>query len=227
MGFRDIIDLLFPSLCVGCQKELVDGEKEICLFCQFRIPRTFYISIQDNEAAQLFWGKFPFDASFSYLYFKKNSFVESLIYAIKYRNAVQLAFKLGCFFGIEIQKSLEASKIDFIIPVPIHRKKKSLRGYNQSELIARGLAHVLKKEVLTHILIKTKHSQSVTHSGREERRKLIENSMSLRHPEKIQNKTILLVDDVLTTGITLETCALKLHEAEVSGLYLATLARRV
>lgn len=224
--FQDIVGLIYPRICVGCNTELLESELDVCLVCLHKIPKTYYSNIIDNEAAQLFWGKVSFEQAFSFMYFRKNSFVEKLVYAIKYRGATDLAFKLGYDFGLEILKIIDNSKIDLIVPVPLHTKKRRIRGYNQSEFIANGLASSLTKSVVTDVLVRDVYNKSITHSLRSERWKLVEGSMEINNRDSIKNKSILLIDDVLTTGSTLEVCASKLWEAEISRLFIATLARR-
>lgn len=222
----DFLELFYPEECPGCCRIFVKGETLLCTDCLFHLPRTQFHLFPHNEAAQLLWGRVPFRALTSFLFFKKGSRVESLMYAIKYRRAGALAFQLGKMFGREIRESGWFSGIEGIVPVPLHPRRESQRGYNQSLLIAKGISESIDVPVFPTVLETVSSRESITEKGRVARWESLRSTIALRSPEDVCGKSILLVDDVLTTGATLEVCAEALWQADIRDLCFATLARR-
>lgn len=223
---NDILNIFFPRTCAGCSGLLTDSELYICTECLYLLPRTNYWKEKDNPVAKIFWGRVYLENAASYMLFNKGSRLQHIIHHIKYKNQKEIGEYLGRMFAQELIKT-DFSNIDVIIPVPLHSQKLKKRGYNQSEHIARGISSVLKKEVVTSSLIRLSQNKSQTLKSRFERWENVQDVFEVVNPNLIINKHILLVDDVLTTGATIEACATAILGVENTKVSVATLANTV
>lgn len=223
-AFQDLIGLLFPNLCCGCGIDIYDGESYLCSKCLFTIPYTDYHLNPDNKVAKQFWGRIPFNAAMALLYFKKGGKVQNIIHNLKYRNQQGLGVKLGILIADRLKVAPAYTDIDLIIPVPLHKKKKSSRGYNQSELIANGIAIELDIEINSDLLIRTVTTDTQTKKGRYMRFENMKTVFSVKNKETLIGKHVLLVDDVITTGATIEACAIELHKCSIKKLSIVAAA---
>ena len=204
----EIFHLFFPERCPACGKALPEGVSFLCPACQWEMPLTGYCTEHDNPVARKFWGLVPIEEASSLFFFSSHSPYRNLIHNFKYRGQWRVCEKMGIWFGKELRESGLYDTVDLIVPVPLHPRRLLLRGYNQSEYIARGIAASLGKHLEPHCLIRKRYnrSQTKTHS-RKDRWENVSGIFSVRHPERLEGKHILLVDDVLTTGSTLTACA--------------------
>lgn len=220
-----IIHLFFPELCMGCNQSLMDQEEIICTSCLFHLPLTKFHLDANNEAVQLFRGKIPCAFACSMLYLKSDSISESLIYNLKYNNHPQVGLFLGRRYGVDLLSSPVFKYIDIIVPIPLHKKRRQKRGYNQSEYFAKGLSESLLKPVNFSLLKRNKYQISQTKMASSDRYQNVKGAFSCISPEKAKGKCILLVDDVLTTGATLSSAAEELLQTIPDcKIYIATLA---
>lgn len=217
-------NIFFPKTCVLCQEKLMGNEEIICLHCENQLPYTHFSDFPNNNFEKKFYGRIPIESATSLLFFKKQGYAQKLIHQLKYRGKQKIGSFLGEKLGIEMRKSNRFSNLDAIIMVPLHPKKQRIRGYNQLTFFARQLAVELQIPVLEHVLIKTEQSDSQTRKSRMMRFEKLKENFYLQHPEKIQGLHILLVDDVFTTGATLEACAQELLKAGNVKLSFATMA---
>lgn len=206
--FYEYIDgflhLLFPSTCVICQTELSKSEKICCSICSSELAYThFENSLESTSLDQLFLGRVPVHSSYSLLYYEKTNNVKPLLQSLKYGNRPDVGFYFGYQLGLRIKKNSNFSTVEVLIPVPIHRKKKYIRGYNQSEHLVKGIASTWDIPYKTDLLLRTKHTESQTKLGRFGRWDNVE-GLFLAKATIQQYKHIVLVDDVITTGATLE-----------------------
>jgi ComF family protein len=220
----DVASLIYPRVCIGCHKSLFKHEEFICNTCYVTMPKTNYHLQQENPIEKIFFGRVNIKTASSFLFFQKKGSVQKMMHALKYKNKPEVAQLLGTWYAQDLKKSDAFSNIDYIIPVPLHKKKLQKRGYNQSEYFAEGLSKTLNIPVVTNVLIKSKFTETQTHKTREERAENISTSFHLQNPETIQNKNILLVDDVITTGATTEACILKLQENTNASISVASIA---
>lgn len=179
---------------------------------------------RDNPVAQTFWGRVNIENACAYFFFTKGSKYRPILHKLKYKGQREIGVELGTQFGQALMKSDLYKGIDFVVPVPIHPKKLRVRGYNQAEAIAEGIAKVIGAELSTNHLIKTEFTETQTRKSRAERVLNVAESFSLKKPKELEGKHLLLVDDVITTGATLETCAAKLLEVQDSKVSIAALA---
>jgi len=178
---------------------------------------------KDNEVARLFWGRVKLEAATSYYYFYKGSKFQNIIHQFKYKGQKHIAFNLGKLLGADL-KNTSFSEIEIIHPVPLHYRKLKKRGYNQSEYIARGISESLNKPVITDAVYRATDVQSQTIKSRYDRWENIKDVFKIKNVSKLKNKHILLVDDVVTTGSTLETCASEILKLDSTKVSVATLA---
>ncbi|WP_316811356.1 ComF family protein [Pedobacter heparinus] len=220
----DLLSLLFPRLCCGCGTDLYRGESLICSACMFRLPYTDDHLYPDNKAAKQLWARLPCNAVMSLLYFKKGARVQQLIHHLKYKGRRDLGIKLGNMIAEKLQVSPFYTGVDLIVPVPLHKSKERLRGYNQSKYIADGIAQVLHAPVSTACLVRLKATKSQTRKGRYQRFENMQTVFSITDAFIFKNKHVLLVDDVMTTGATLEACGMELLACNPTKLSIATVA---
>lgn len=222
---RELLHLFFPRVCPGCSDVLLRNEKLICHTCFVQLPQTaFHNTPFDNPINRLFWGRIPIYASSAFLYFRKSGVVQELLHALKYGNQPEIGTFLGAEYGKTLTKSDPFCSSDIILPVPLHLKRQQQRGYNQSAYFAAGLSENLNIETTNSVLLRNDFKSSQTKKSRFERWQNVSTVFEVSKPEKVYNRHVLLVDDVITTGATLEACARQLFlsgAARVSVLCIA------
>ncbi|MGC9355323.1 MAG: ComF family protein [Mariniphaga sp.] len=221
--FNDMLGLFYPELCISCEERLISQEKYICTKCWFDLPVNNFHQESDNKVAQLFWGRVQIENAASYFNYRKGSKYQKLIHFIKYKGLKELGYEMGVRYGNVLFQSEKIWDIDIVVPVPLHPRKQNKRGYNQSEWIARGLAVPLTKPVSADNLFRKLHTSTQTRKNRFERWQNVEGIFGIKHPGEFSGKHILLVDDVVTTGSTLEASAFQLLKIEDTRVSIATL----
>lgn len=220
----DFLSLIFPKVCMSCGKSLFKSEENICTYCLYHLPKTNFHHHPDNPVMKLFWGRATIFSAASLYNFMKGGKVQHLIHQLKYRGKQEIGLSLGKHYGRELKTSPFFSGVNVAIPVPLHPKKLKKRGYNQSETFAQGLSESLEIDYPGNVLVRTAASATQTKKSRFARWKNVEAIFKVNAPEKIEGKHILLVDDVVTTGSTLEACAHKLLEVPGTKVSVATIA---
>jgi ComF family protein len=220
----DFISLLFPRLCYACGDHLLRNENLICTECYVVIPRTNYHIHEENPVAQLFWGRCLLEKAAAFSFYNKGSRIRNLIHNLKYKGIKEIGFELGRIYGLSLKSTGFTTGMDLIIPVPLHPSKIRTRGFNQSDTISMGIAEVTGLPVDTNSLVRTSVSETQTKRSRYERWTNVEGIFQVADTELIRGKHILLVDDVITTGSTIESCTnelLKVEGVKVSVIALA------
>ncbi len=220
---RGLIHLLYPNLCEGCRKPLVGQEHVLCLACAAEMPETGYNNIPGNETEMRFAGRIPYKHAASLAYFTNEGLLQHFMHGLKYKNQKQIGYYLGEQLGKSLMETNWINEIDCIVPVPLHPAKEAARGYNQSLLIAEGMSKITEIPVLTGILSRNRQTESQTKKTRSERVENMKDAFSVLDWSFIKNKHILLCDDVLTTGATLEACGLALLMEESVKISIATI----
>lgn len=220
----DFLSLLFPRLCYACGNHLLRNEKLICTECLVLIPRTNYHLEDDNPVARLFWGRCRIEKASAFSFYNKDSRIRKLIHNLKYKGIKDIGYDLGKIYGLTLSKSGFTEGIDLIISVPLHPSKERLRGFNQSDIIASGLSETTGLPVENKVLERITLSETQTKRSRYERWTNVEGIFKVKDPEAIRDKHILLVDDVITTGSTLESCATELLKTDGVKVSVAALA---
>jgi len=222
---NDINSILAPRVCFGCNAHLNRGEKLICTTCRNDLPLTDYTFNDENPVDRIFYGRINIKKASSMLYFSENGIVRELIHHLKYKNQEQIGTFLGDWYGQILKDNGELKNaIDVIIPVPLHKKKLRKRGYNQVASFAERLAFHLNAEYVDNILVKTANTKTQTKKGRIGRWQNIKDLYILSDHNALRNKNVLLVDDVITTGATMENCAKVLSQAPNTNVYIASMA---
>jgi ComF family protein len=220
----DFISLLFPRLCYACGDHLLRNEYLICTGCFVGIPRTNYHLEPDNPVSQLFWGRCLIEKAAAFSFYNRGSRIAKLIHNLKYKGIEELGSELGKIYGSSLKSSGFLSDLDLIIPVPLHPSKKRTRGFNQSELISDGISEVTGIPVMADLFIRKSYSVTQTRRSRYERWTNVEGIFHVVDKEELIGRHVLLVDDVITTGSTIESCTnelLKIEGVRVSAVALA------
>ncbi len=208
-SFEAIQSLFYPCVCAGCGIDL-HGEEVICISCLQSLPVTNYHLHASNPVEKIFWGRVPLLSAFSYLYFNKHSIVRSLLHQLKYESNREVGYFFGRQIGHAMNLSNRYNEVDMIIPLPLHESKFRKRGYNQAELICDGISEITGIPVNTQLLIRPSKNETQTHKSRIERWENTSGKFHVKENSDIIGKHILLVDDVVTTGATLEASAVEL-----------------
>lgn len=220
----DFLSLFYPRLCYACNRALIKEEECICSFCNYHLPQTHFYKEKENALSQIFWGRIPIETACTLFYFHKKGKVQNLIHQFKYKGKKDIGIYLGKMLGDQLKKSMYYDSVDVIVPVPLHREKQYKRGFNQSEMISRGVAKSLNKSIVLNNLVRVTKSGTQTRKARFKRWQNVETVFKINNPKEFEHKNILLIDDVITTGATLESCGQKLLAAKGVKLWIATLA---
>ncbi len=221
---NDINYVLLPQVCFGCNTQLTRGEHLLCTVCRNDLPITDYNFLEENPVDRIFYGRIPVKKATSFLFFSQNGIVKQLLHHLKYKNQESIGAFLGDWYGEILKEQDGLEQIDAIIPVPLHHKKLKKRGYNQIDLFAKRLAHHLNVKFLKDVLIKTANTKTLTKKSRFNRWQSTEELYQIVDSELLKNKKVLLVDDVITTGATIEACGSALLKVEGLELYTAAIA---
>lgn len=222
--FSHFIHLIFPQTCVACGDVLDKNEKFVCLKCLYHLPKTYFHDQAENEIEKRFWGKAPIERATAFFHFQKGSPFQKILHHLKYKGDKEIGLVLGKQLGTELATSNHFSSIDVIVPVPLHPKKLKKRGYNQSEWLAKGIAEKMNKPIDVENLYRAIENPTQTKKGLYERWENVNGIFELNNLDKFNNKHILLVDDVLTTGATIEACAKAILKSQNIKISVVTLA---
>jgi ComF family protein len=220
---ESLLHIVFPHVCDGCGSDLLNIESTLCIRCLSSLPETNFEIHPNNPVEKSFWGRLPIVNASAHLYFTKESLVQHLMHQLKYKGNKDLGLQLGRLMGNALKNAAWFNEIEALVPLPLFPSKEKKRGYNQATVLCEGIAEILSLPVLNKVITRPQHTETQTKKGRIERWKNIEGKFLLMDPLAIQNKHLLLVDDVVTTGATLEACGNELLTAENVKLSVATL----
>lgn len=221
---KQLFNLIYPKICYACGDSIVGKIDNICLSCRVQINKLHIREFQNNPIQQLFWGRVDFEKAIAFSRFEKNGKIQHLLHALKYKGIKEVGVTLGELAALDIGASSFFDDIDVILPIPLHKKKLKKRGYNQSHFIAEGIRNITELPTDLSSVIKETNTASQTKKKRFERFKNVDGTFKLINNNELQHKHILLVDDVVTTGATLEACANELLKIEGVKLSLLTIA---
>ena len=225
IGLKEIKDsfvhLLFPHVCSGCGSDLLSDESVLCMHCLADMPATDFEKHANNPVEKIFHGRLKLENAMAQYYFTKESLIQCLMHQFKYRGNKELGLQLGRMMGLSMKQS-GRFEVDALIPLPLFPAKEKKRGYNQAAVLCDGMKESMNVPVLYNVITRPQHTETQTKKGRIERWKNIEGKFQLNDPDSIRNKHVLLVDDVVTTGATLEACGSELLSAN-TRLSVATL----
>ncbi len=220
--FQDFLSLIYPRNCVACGNSLYKHEEQVCNYCYMNLPKTNFHKQQRNPVDALFYGRSPLLLASSFYLFTKKGSIQKILHSIKYKHNKDLAVLVGKWYAEDLREDPIIGKADYIIPVPLHSKKMKSRGYNQSEEFGKGLAEGLKTSLNTTVLKRKEFTETQTKKSKYERWENVEDVFELITPETFKNKQVVLVDDVITTGATIEACCQLLQQIE--GIKISVLS---
>ena len=220
--FSRFLDFISPRLCVVCGRRLSPTERSLCSVCQLHLPRTaFQFTPQDNPMAQLFWHLAPIERAAAFIYYQPHSEMARMVYRLKYRNSPDVGEDLGRLMATDFLLAHYFDDIDLLLPVPLTRKRQHQRGYNQSEMLARGISDVTHLPMAPKALKRQVFRESQTHLSRHERQENVDGIFVVTDTEILKGRHVLLIDDICTTGATLTAYAKAL--ASIEGIRISVL----
>ncbi len=221
---EDFVTLVYPKICLSCRDSLVKGEDVICTKCILDLPLTNFHKDPENPLAIRFKGRLQLIHALAFLWFRKKGKVQSLLHSLKYKGNKEVGLKLGKVYGHELYQSGLVSQYDIIVSVPLHNSRLRQRGYNQSDEWARGLSYSTKINFELDVLARGYKTETQTRKTKLSRWENVKEIFYVKAPQLVAGKTVLLVDDVVTTGATLESCCNTLFESGCKGVGIACIA---
>ena len=220
---ESLLHLAFPHICEGCGSDALPPSHALCTRCLATLPETHFHRIRGNPVERIFWGRLPIDFASAQYYFTRDSVIQRLMHGLKYEGQKELGLFLGRMMGQSLLTASLIATVDALVPLPLHPAKEQKRGYNQATVLCEGMAEVLKKPVLRSLVGRKVQTETQTKKGRAERWNNMDGKFALRDPSGAAGRHLLLVDDVLTTGATIEACGRALLEGADTRLSVATL----
>ena len=221
---ENLFSFFYPRLCVSCNNSLRIKESFFCLHCLYNLPETNYHVLDDNPLTYIFMGRVNVQHTASYLFYRKGNSVQHILHELKYKGNKELGEYLGYSFALQLHEVHKLQDIDIILPIPLHKKKEKKRGYNQSEWIAKGLSKGLEKPYASDILVRVDFTETQTRKSRFNRWENVKDVFMVQSGDSIRNLHVLVCDDVLTTGATMEAALKELLKIEGVKVSVITLA---
>ena len=221
---NDFAHLFFPHTCEGCGTDTLENDTLLCAACLLQLPETGFISVPDNPVEKIFYGRIKVEAAGSAFYFNQDSLMQHLIKELKYRGNKEVGFYLGKLLGYQLAQTERFNNIDAIIALPLNARKEKKRGYNQAAAIAEGITEIWQKPVLTNSVERKIFTETQTHKDRISRWQSMKDVFAVTNAAALSNKHILLIDDIVTTGATLEACGEKILQIPGAKLSIITVA---
>lgn len=218
--------IVFPKVCACCSQPLLDNEDSICTVCRYDMPITYYFNVKENYVVELFAGRALFETASALMYFKRGSYFQEMIHRMKYSGRDDIARLMGEIYGAYLAKSPYYTEVDIVVPVPLHYTKKIKRGYNQSAEFAKAIAAKMGIDYSPNALRRGRKTKTQARlKSKEHRADNVEGAFSVRKIEELEYRNVLLVDDVITTGATLEACAVAINREVIGArVYLGAIA---
>lgn len=221
---HSLVHLFLPHTCAGCSNDVLDRDQLLCLSCINRLPLTAFHLYAENPIEKIFRGRLAITAATSLYYFTKDSVLQHLLHQLKYKGKREIGEYIGRRMGEALQDAPRFSTVDAMVPMPLYAARERKRGYNQAGLLCQGIAGIAGLPVLKDVIVRKTASETQTHKSRRERWANISGRFEVIRPEAVRGKHVLLVDDVITTGATLEACGHELLAGNDSQLSIFTTA---
>ncbi len=204
--FDDFVSLFYPQICMACGNSLFHNEEVICTSCLMHLPETGFHNLKDNPVAKVFWGRVHIESAAALFYYRKGGKVQHLIHQMKYNGHKEIGVFVGELYGSDLKESQFFRTVDAIVPIPLHKNKLKKRGFNQAEMFANGLSNTMEIPVDTETVYRDVETTTQTKKHRYKRWENVSDIFKLRNMELLRGKHVLVVDDVITTGSTMEAC---------------------
>ena len=224
MIFHDILDMIYPNYCLGCNAQLAGNSEVLCMDCAEELPYTHFFDKEENPVKEIFYGRITVAHAGSALFYTKGSLVQRLLFALKYQGNKNAGLFLGALLAQQLAETRWIQEIDCIVPLPLHKKRERKRGYNQSAVIGSKLSEMLAIPMNTDMVERAVYTETQTHKTREARWQSMQTVFKIKDENALQSKHILLIDDVLTTGATMEVCGNEILKVKDTKLSIATAA---
>lgn len=221
---EDFLHLFFPHNCVGCGTDILNNDDLLCAYCLTQLPETGFLAMPANPVEKIFYGRLPVQHAGSAFYFNKDSLLQHLIIQFKYKNNREAGIYLGKILGRAIRDAVRFDDTDVIVPLPLNEKKLFKRGYNQASMLAKGIAEVWQKPIIENAVERIQFTETQTHKNRITRWQTMEGVFKVTDESVLKNKHVLLLDDIITTGATLESCGAAILKTESTKISICTLA---
>ena len=221
---NDFAHLFFPHVCEGCGNDVPGNNSLLCASCFLKLPETGFIKEANNPVEKIFYGRIKVETAGSAFYFTKHSLLQHLVIQLKYRGNKDIGFYLGKLLGYQLLQTERFNDVHAIIPLPLNPKKERKRGYNQAAIIAEGISSVWYKPILKNAVQRIVFTETQTHKDRVSRWQTMEGVFATADEISFAGKHILLIDDIVTTGATLEACGEKILQVPGTKLSVATVA---
>ncbi|GAB3419714.1 ComF family protein [Niabella aquatica] len=218
-----LLHLFYPHVCAGCGADVLPAKSHLCIKCIHDLPLTYFEKQADNPVEKMLTGRIRFHEATAQLYFTKNSALQHIMHEFKYRGNKDLGHQLGLIMGNQLLESGRFKHLEALIPLPLHESRERKRGYNQAAILCNGIAEILHVPVVNHAVKRTSATETQTKKSRIDRWQNIEGKFILEDESKIAYKQVLLVDDVITTGATIDACTTALSEAKGTVINIAAL----
>lgn len=224
MLLRNLTDIFYPKLCLSCKDELTMQENVTCVKCSHDLPVTGFTNQPENLVEKLFHGRVSIEEATALFYFQKLGSVQRLIHQLKYKGAQQIGGFFGDWLGRELLLSSRFKHIDCVVPVPLHKDRLKQRGYNQLTEFGKSISNLLGVPYDEEMLMREKSTETQTHKHRQERWENVFNIFNTNKLADLKEKNILLIDDIITTGATIEACCKALNKSEKVKISVACMA---
>ncbi len=221
---NSLLNLIYPKHCQICNIDLTMNEQFLCLGCKYDLPYINQSQHTLDTLCKLFWGRVEVENVIAVLNYQKGNQTQKILHQLKYHKKTKLANHFGEMLG-ELMPNVET--IDYLVPVPLHPKKKRIRGFNQSMVIAKGMQIITQIPIKENVIIRNTFNTSQTHFSKFDRWDNVKSIFTVTKPELLENKHVVLIDDVLTTGATIEACVQELLKVKGCKVTIAVLAARV
>jgi ComF family protein len=222
--YKYALHLLYPHQCLGCHVDQISTSDPICPACLLDLPRTFYERFPENPIEKIFHGRIPIEAATSLYYFSKGHLLQQLMHALKYEGNKYIGYYLGKELGKSIQSNTRFERIDALIPMPMVQTKADKRGYNQAHIIAEGIASILDLPLIEQAVVRKGSTKSQTGLNRMNRWENVQERFELLNGTLLKNSNVLIIDDVVTTGASIDSCCIEILKANPASLSIATVA---